>query len=196
MPRAAGVWGLPAGASSDERLRGGSGGLLDARARAWRSRAGVAGSSELHSGCRGHHWCSPCVHRGDDLLDVDALQVDAGGPEVDMAELALDDVERNSLACELDGVCVAKLVRREASSDACLGACRRSSLRTAAADHGRPRVGPSITQNSAPTGSSMRSVSQGLRFSQPHVSMPTSRRRPPCRSARAPSRAARQGRAR
>ena len=38
-----------------------------------------------------------------------------------MAELALDDVERYSLAGELDGVCVAKLVRREASSDACLG---------------------------------------------------------------------------
>src|SRR5439155_20556361 len=122
--RAPSVWGLPTGASSDERLRGGK------RQSAWtagRASTSLAlarwrrGSSELHSGCRGHHWCSTCVHRGDDLFDVDALQVDARGSEVGMAELALDDVERYSLAGELDGVCVAKLVRREASSDACLG---------------------------------------------------------------------------
>jgi hypothetical protein len=38
---------------------------------------------------------------------------------------------------------------------------RRNSLRTAALDHGLPRVGPSMTQNSGPTGSSMRAASQG-----------------------------------
>jgi hypothetical protein len=32
------------------------------------------------------------VHRRDDLLDVDPLQVDARGNELGMAELALDDV--------------------------------------------------------------------------------------------------------
>jgi MMPL family len=58
-------------------------------------------------------------------------------------------------------------------------ACRRNSPRTAAADHGRPQVGPSITQNSGPTGISTRSESHGRRFSQPHPSIPTSRRRPP-----------------
>jgi hypothetical protein len=44
---------------------------------------------------------------------------------------------------------------------------RRSSLRTAAPDQGRPRVGPSMMQNSGPTGSPARSVSHGRRCSQP-----------------------------
>ena len=38
-----------------------------------------------------------------------------------MAELALDHVERDALAGELDGVGVAQLVRREAAPDAGLG---------------------------------------------------------------------------
>ena len=46
---------------------------------------------------------------------------------------------------------------------------RRNSLRTAALDHGLPRVGPSMTQNSGPTGSSMRAASQGRSCSQPGV---------------------------
>ena len=40
----------------------------------------------------------------DDLLDVDALQVDARGAQVRVPELALYDVRRHSLARELDGV--------------------------------------------------------------------------------------------
>jgi hypothetical protein len=61
------------------------------------------------------------VDGGDDLLNVDALQVDARGAEVGMPELALDDVERNALAGELDGVGVAQLVGREAAPHARLG---------------------------------------------------------------------------
>jgi hypothetical protein len=46
------------------------------------------------------------VHGGDDLLGVDALQVDAGRAEVGVPELALD-FERHAFAGELDGVGVA-----------------------------------------------------------------------------------------
>jgi predicted nucleic acid-binding protein len=46
----------------------------------------------------------PGVHGGDDLLDVDALEIDAGGAEAGVAELALEDVQRHSLACELNGM--------------------------------------------------------------------------------------------
>ena len=46
-------------------------------------------------------------------------------------------------------------------------ATRRNSTRTPAADQGRPRVGPSITQNSGPTGSFARSTSQGRSCSKP-----------------------------
>src|SRR5436309_1072892 len=80
----------------------------------------------------------------------------------------------SSTACAWRSWCGAKRRLTPASA-----ACRRNSLRTAAADQGRPRVGPSITQNSGPARSLRRSESQGLRFSQPHASMPTSRRRPP-----------------
>src|SRR4051812_47755057 len=38
-------------------------------------------------------------------------------------------------------------------------ASRRNSTRALALDHGRPRVGPSMTQNSGPTGSSRRAAS-------------------------------------
>jgi hypothetical protein len=37
------------------------------------------------------------------------VQVDAGGAEAGMTELALDDVQRHSLAGELDGVRMAQL---------------------------------------------------------------------------------------
>ena len=45
------------------------------------------------------------------------LQVDRGRAEVGVTELALDDVERHVLACALDGVRVAQLVRCEAAPD-------------------------------------------------------------------------------
>ena len=55
---------------------------------------------------------------GDDFFGVDALEVDAGGAEVGVSELALDHVERYAFTCELDGVGVAELVWREASAHA------------------------------------------------------------------------------
>src|SRR3954451_9291616 len=73
--------------------------------------------SELESGGGGHHRCPPGVHGGDDLLGVDPLQVDAGGAEVGVPELALDDVERDVLAGELERMRVAQLVRRKAAPD-------------------------------------------------------------------------------
>ena len=51
-----------------------------------------------------------CVDRVDDLARIDPLQVSAGRTEVGMPELALDDVNRDPLASELDGVPVAELV--------------------------------------------------------------------------------------
>jgi hypothetical protein len=47
-----------------------------------------------------------------DLGVVDALQVDGGDAEVAVAELALDDDQRDTLARHLDGVGVAELVGR------------------------------------------------------------------------------------
>jgi hypothetical protein len=50
---------------------------------------------------------------GDDLLGVDSLQVDRGRAEIGVAELALDDVQRDALAGELERVRMAQLMRRE-----------------------------------------------------------------------------------
>jgi hypothetical protein len=61
------------------------------------------------------------VHGGDDLFGVDALQVDAGGAEVGVPELALDDVERHAFTSQLDGMGVAQLVWCEPTSHARLG---------------------------------------------------------------------------
>jgi hypothetical protein len=54
----------------------------------------------------------------DDFAGVDALEVDGGHAEVAVAELALDDVEWDAFARELDRVCVTSLMRREPSPDA------------------------------------------------------------------------------
>jgi hypothetical protein len=51
------------------------------------------------------------VDGGDDLLGIDALQVDGGGAEVGVAELALDDVQGDAFVGELEGVGVAQLLR-------------------------------------------------------------------------------------
>jgi hypothetical protein len=67
---------------------------------------------------------------------------------------------------------------RQSRSDALAGIIGARRAWTAAADHGRPRVGPLRTQKSGPTGSSSRRSSHGRSCSQAHSSMPTSRRRP------------------
>src|SRR5215212_6463367 len=66
----------------------------------------------------GDHRCAAGVDGVDDLGVVDALEVDGGDAEVGVAELALDDDQRDALAGHLDGVGVAELVRREASPHA------------------------------------------------------------------------------
>jgi hypothetical protein len=53
------------------------------------------------------------------------------------AELALDEVERDAAADELERVRVAQLVRGEPAPDPRLAASQRSSQRTAAPDHAR-----------------------------------------------------------
>src|SRR3954471_14320666 len=68
-----------------------------------------------------NHRCSSSVDGLDDLVGIDALQVDRGHAEVAAAELALDDVERDALVGQLDGVCVAELVRGKAPAHAGTG---------------------------------------------------------------------------
>jgi hypothetical protein len=111
--------------------------------------------------------CAPGAHRGDDLLGVDPLEVERGRAEVGVAELALDDVERqaSSSAWAWRSWCGAKRRRTPAWA-----ASRRDSTRTLAIAQGRPRVGPSTTQNSGPTGKSRRAASQGESCSQPQAS--------------------------
>ncbi len=53
---------------------------------------------EAQAGTGRHHRRSPRMDGRDDLLGVDALQVDAGRAEVGMPQLSLDDVERYALA--------------------------------------------------------------------------------------------------
>ena len=115
------------------------------------------GWSELESGGGGHHRRSPGVHGRDDLLGVDALQVDAGRAEVGVAELALDDVQRHAFAGKFDGVGVAQLMRRKAPPHTGLGGKPTELDPEPGARPERPRVGPSMMQNSGPTGSSTRS---------------------------------------
>jgi hypothetical protein len=71
-----------------------------------------------------------------------------------VAELALDQRPRDPLVQQLDSVCMAQLVGRQ---------------------H-RPRVGPSITQNSGPAGSCTRSGSHGSIADHAQLFIPTSRR--------------------
>ena len=54
----------------------------------------------------------------DDLGVVDALEVDGGDAELAVAELALNDHERDAFAGHLDGVGVSQLMRGEASPHA------------------------------------------------------------------------------
>src|SRR3954452_20917479 len=70
----------------------------------------------------------------------------------------------SSTACAWRSWCGAKRRRIPAWA-----AGRRNSTRTPALDQGRPRVGPSITQNSEPSGSSRRAASHGRSCSQPQA---------------------------
>ena len=58
------------------------------------------------------------MDRVDDLARVDPLQVGAGGAEVGMPELALDNVDRHPLTGKLDRVRMPQLMGREPAADA------------------------------------------------------------------------------
>jgi hypothetical protein len=133
-------------------------------------------SSECESGAGVHHRRPACVDRRDDLLGVDPLQVGAGGREMRVPELALDQRQRDPLMQQLNGVGMTQLMRINRRRTPASCATVRSSRRAALADQARPRVGPSITHNSAPTGSSARSASHGSSADHAHASIPTSRR--------------------
>ena len=92
--------------------------VLDLDASSSGATAGQAGL-DAESGAGGDHRRLAAVDGGDGV--VDALQMDGRNPEVGMAQLALDDVERDALVGELDGVGVAQLVGRKPPSDAGLG---------------------------------------------------------------------------
>jgi hypothetical protein len=58
------------------------------------------------------------VNGVDDLGVVDSPQVRRGDPHVGVAELALDDEQRDTFAGHLDRVRVPQLVRRESTANA------------------------------------------------------------------------------
>lgn len=60
-----------------------------------------------------HHRRSSRMDGRDDLLDVNALEVDRGRPQVGVTELSLDDVQRHALAGELKRMRLTELVWRE-----------------------------------------------------------------------------------
>ena len=70
-----------------------------------------------------------------------------------MPELALDD-DRGTPSRSISTRARGPAGAARSAPHAGLRATRRSSERAAAAAHGRPRVGPLMTQNSGPTGSS------------------------------------------
>ena len=76
--------------------------------------------SDAQSGARGDHRRAPVVDCVDDLRGVDAVEIDRRHAEVDVAELALDHLQRDTIAGHLDGVGVAQLVGSEASPHPCL----------------------------------------------------------------------------
>jgi hypothetical protein len=58
----------------------------------------------------------------DDLGVVDPAEIGGGDPEIGMAQLALDDDQRDPLAGHLNSVGVPQLMRRESAADSgCLG---------------------------------------------------------------------------
>ena len=136
--------------------------------------------SSVQCCARGHHRRPAGVDGVDDLARIDPLQVGAGGPEVGMPELSLDYVDWHPLPGKLDRVRMPQLVRREPAANTRLGGeAFAVPPGTAVAGHARPRVGPSMMQNSGPTGSRTRSSSQRFRCSNPQSSIPTSRRLSP-----------------
>lgn len=63
------------------------------------------------------------MDRVDDLRAVDALQIDAGDPEVRMSQLPLNNDERNALTRHLHRVRMPELVGRKATPHPSRGGC-------------------------------------------------------------------------
>ena len=148
--------------------------------------------SEPQARARSHHRRPAGVHRVHDLGFVDALEVGRRDAEIGVAQLALDDVERDAPRGP------SRWRERDAAGAGQSSVGRQLLRRVAAADTGRrprppPIEGPSITQKSVPTGIVARRASQGRRCSQPQSSMPTSRRLSPLplRTSMAPRRSSR-----
>src|SRR6478609_12028630 len=102
------------------------------------------------------------MDRVDDLGVVNPLEVDAGDPQIAMAELSLDSHQWHALVRELDSARMPQLMRREPPPDARPFRRATQCLRAAEASQRRPAVGPWITQNSAPTGRVARTSRYGV----------------------------------
>jgi hypothetical protein len=136
--------------------------------------------SEPQPGAGLHHRRRARMDGRDDLLDVDSLQIQRGRGDIRMSQLALNDWQGDP-----------PLGRARRRARAAAGAARTGVGRprwrraygarraTADADQARPRVGPSITQNKGPTGSSTRLAIHASSSAHAHTSSPTSRLRPP-----------------
>jgi hypothetical protein len=113
-----------------------------------------------------HHRLAAGMDGLDDFRVVDALQVDRRDAEVGVAELALDDDQRDAFARQLDGMGVPQLVGREAPPDPGVDGGRAEGRSRGSARPG-PRIGPLIVESSGPTGSGSRSSSHGCSRSTP-----------------------------
>jgi hypothetical protein len=82
------------------------------------------------------------AHFVDDLGVVDALQMDGRDADVGVAELALNDDERDAFVCHLDGMSVSELERGDSASHSGLGGDAAHWTRTEGAGQGRPWVDP------------------------------------------------------
>ena len=96
-----------------------------------------------------------------------------------MAKLALDDVDSHSFAREFDGMRVTQLMGSKPPPDASVDGELAQFGRAAVADQRRPRVGPSMPQNSGPGGNDTRCANQATSCSNPNWSIPASPRLSP-----------------
>jgi hypothetical protein len=76
---------------------------------------------ERESGGGWDSWRSPVADGVDDLAGIDPLQIGRCRTKVGMAQLTLDDVDRNALAAEFDRMRVAQLVLVPTSAQPSLG---------------------------------------------------------------------------
>ena len=163
-----------------------------------RRRCGSAGAlprecpeSELEPCACVHHRGLPPVYRADDLLRRDPFQVRAGGREVGMPELALDQRQRDALVQQLDCVRMAELVWREPTPAPQPrrrgGAALRGPRWLTTRGRGSARRS---RRRAVPSGTRVRSAVQSAKTDHAQGSIPTSRRRSPfpCLMSRLPRR--------